>query len=407
MTNGTLSAKAARYLHTLCVEIPSRRVGSPGNRQATDLFASVMSSFGFEVQSPPFDCMDWHQEGVGLMVGAVPFQAFASPYSLGCRVYAPLVVVSTLAELEAAELEGTVVLLRGELTQGQLMPKNFTFYNPDEHKHIYALLEAKQPLAIIAATSRDPEMVGGQYPFPLFEDGDFDIPSVYMTDIEGNRVAEQAGKDVWLESRATRTRSTGCNVVARKETDAKHRAVLFAHIDSRMGTPGANDNASGVMALLLLAELLADYQGRLGIELVSVNGEDYYSNPGEMQWLAINAGRFDEIVLGINLDDVGYYRGKVAYSLYDCPEVMAVTIREVLSRHADLMEGPPWYQGDHGLFLANSRPALAMTTELLSEVMAEITHTAKDTAETVDPARPLAVAVALRDLLLELNRDLA
>jgi aminopeptidase YwaD len=379
-------------------------VGSPGNRQATDLFAQVMSSFAFEVQSPPFDCMDWHQEGVGLTVGGLPFQAFASPYSLGCRVYAPLVVVSTLAELEAAELAGKVVLLRGDLTRGQLMPKNFTFYNPDEHKRIYALLEAKQPMAIIAATSRDAEMVGGQYPFPLFEDGDFDIPSVYMTDVEGDRMVQLGSRDVWLESRASRTASKGNNVVARKETQAKHRVVLFAHIDSRMGTPGANDNASGVMALLLLAELLSDYQGRLGIELVAVNGEDYYSNPGEMKWLAMNAGKFDEIVLGINLDDVGYFRGKVAYSLYDCPEEMAATIRKVLAHHADLMEGPPWYQGDHGLFLAHGRPALAFTTELLSEVMADITHTAKDTAETVDPAKPLAVAVALRDLLLQLTK---
>jgi len=31
---------------------------------------------------------------------------------------------------------GWVLLLRGEIAKEQLMPKNFTFYNPDEHKRI-------------------------------------------------------------------------------------------------------------------------------------------------------------------------------------------------------------------------------------------------------------------------------
>jgi len=99
-------------------------------------------------------------------VDAARFQAFVSPYSLGCHVRAPLQVASTLDELEKATVDGGVLLLRGELTKGQLMPKNFPFYNPDEHKRIIGLLESKRPAAIVAATARDLEMVGSQYPFP-------------------------------------------------------------------------------------------------------------------------------------------------------------------------------------------------------------------------------------------------
>lgn len=36
------------------------------------------------------------------------------------------------------------------------------------------------------------------------------------------------------------------------------------------------------------------------------------------------------------------------------------------------------YQGDHGFFLLNQRPALAMTSELVTELMTEIIHTPKD-----------------------------
>ena len=396
--------KAKNYLHKLCVEIPSRRVGSAGNRLATDFFARTVSAYGFRAESPEFECIDWSQEGARLTVDQTPFEAFVSPYSLGCQAKAPLAVVSTVDELEGADITGRVVLLRGDIAREQLMPKNFPFYNPDHHRHIIHLLETKRPQAIIAATSRDVVMVGSQYPFPLFEDGDFDIPSVYMTEEEGYRLAGYTGKEVSLESRAQRIPATGCNVVAFKGADPRRRITLFAHIDARMGTPGAGDNASGVIVLLLLAELLADYSGDLGIEIVALNGEDYFSNPGEQQYLALNSGRFDEIVLGINVDDVGFYRGNVAYSLYDCPAEIAASIRNTFARYEGLIEGEAWYQGDHGLFLMNQRPALALTSELVMELMAEITHTPKDVPETVEPAKLVTVAHSLGILLVLLDQ---
>jgi aminopeptidase YwaD len=370
---------------------------------ATDFFAQTVSSYGFRTESPEFECIDWSQDGARLMADQTSFEVLVSPYSLGCQAKAPLAVVSTAEELEGADISGRVVLLRGDIAREQLMPKNFPFYNPDHHRHIIQLLETKKPRAIVAATSRDVVMVGSQYPFPLFEDGDFDIPSVYMTEEEGDRLAGYAGQVISLESRARRIPASGCNVVAFKGADSRRRIVLFAHIDARMGSPGAGDNASGVTVLLLLAELLANYSGDLGIEIVAMNGEDYFSNPGEQQYLALNAGRFDEIVLGINLDDVGYYRGKVAYSLYDCPAEMATAIREIFASYDGLIEGEAWYQGDHGLFLMNQRPTLALTSELVAELMAEITHTPKDTPETVEPAKLVTVAHALRDLLVLLN----
>ncbi|MEI6509905.1 MAG: M28 family peptidase [bacterium] len=394
------------YLWKLCLDIPSRRVGSEGNRAATELFAGIVSSFGFQTELPAFDCMDWTQAGAELLAGGSPFHVFPSPYSLGCRVRAPLLVASTVKELEDLDCAGSPLLLRGDLSKEQLMPKNFPFYNPDRHRRIVGLLEQKEPGAIVAATSRDLQMVGSQYPFPLFEDGDFDIPSVYMTEEEGQRLAAFAGQEVWLESRTTRLQARCCNVIARKGADPRQRVVLFAHIDARMGTPGAGDNASGVIVLLLLAELLANYAGRLGIELVALNGEDYYSNPGEQLYLAQNAGRFEEILLGINLDDLGYHKGRAAYSLYDCPPGLADPVRAVFSKYPELVEGAPWFQGDHGLFLMKQRPALAITSELLGELMANITHTPNDRPELIDPHRLAAVAIALQDLLENMGADL-
>jgi hypothetical protein len=38
--------------------------------------------------------------------------------------------------------------------------------------------------AIITATGRNPELTGCEYPFSLFEYGDFSIPLSYMKDLE-------------------------------------------------------------------------------------------------------------------------------------------------------------------------------------------------------------------------------
>jgi aminopeptidase YwaD len=284
------------------------------------------------------------------------------------------------------------------------MPKNFPFYNPDHQQAIIRLLEKRAPAAIIAATTRDETMVGSQYPFPLFEDGDFDIPSVYMTAEEGARLAAAAvGRPVSLTSTARRIPSTGEAVTARLGASRLPRIVVFAHIDSRMGTPGANDNASGTTTLLLLAELLAGYAGRLGVELVAVNGEDYYAASGEVLWVASNSGKYDEILLGINLDDVGYRKGRSAYSLYGCSEAIAGATRGAFRRYPSIVEGDAWYQGDHMLFVANQVPAVAVTDELVAQLMRGITHTERDTIDIVDPGKLASLATALHDLVLILD----
>ena len=405
MMLASLAAKAEEYLTRLCLEIPTRRVGSQGNQAATEFFAKILDSFGFETQTPEFDCMDWISEGVRLTGGAISFKALASPYSPGCRVSAPLAVLSTVDELASIEAPEAMFLLKGELADEPLMPKNFPFYNPDEHKRIIYLLETKRPGAILSATSRNPQMAGGLYPFPLIEDGDFDIPSAYLTEEEGERLAVHAGKQLSLEIQAKRIPSKARNVIGRKIGGTRRRVVVCAHIDSKVGTPGALDNASGVTVLLLLAELLTNYQGELGIELVAINGEDYYSNPGEIQYLESNRGKFEEILLDVNIDGAGYVQGESAYSLYECPEELAGLIRKTFSAHPHMVEGEQWYQGDHMIFAMNRVPSVALTSERAMELMAHIVHTPKDEPANIDSGRLVDLARAIRDLLIALGEQ--
>jgi aminopeptidase YwaD len=398
MTHDTLRETAESHLHSLC-NLTSRAVGSEGNRYAVDWFAQAIRLHGFAVETPCFPCMYWSSEGATVTAGSVVYSAHSSPYAQGCDVRAPLVVVGTMEELEAARMRGKVVLLHGEIAGEQLMPKSFAFYSVPEHQHIYSLLEASHPAVIITATGKNPNMAGAVYPFPMFEDGDFDIPSVYMTDLEGASLARRASETVHVISKAVREPSTACNVVARRAGRSDRRIVVMAHIDAKNGTPGALDDGGGITTLLLLAELLKDYDGQHMIELVAVNGEDYYSAPGEMDYLRCNEGKFHTLSLGINLDGVGYIEGHTAYSLYGCPAELTDAIRAGLASYEGLCEGESWYQGDHVLMVSHGRPALALTSERAMELLATIIHTERDTVDKVDSTRLVEAAHALREVI--------
>ena len=386
-----------KYLDQLCVAIPERPVGSDGNRQATAFFATEIGRFGWQVEQDSFPAMGWHEDGARLTVSGQEFATRPSPYSLSCRVDAELVAASSISELEAVACTGKLLLLHGEIAAEQIMPKNFVFYNPAEHQRLIALLEAKGPAALICATGRNAALAGGLYPFPLFEDGDFDIPSVYMTDVEGERLLDHAGQTARLISRCQRIPGEGWNVSARKGAANGGRIVITAHIDAKEGTPGAIDNGTGVIILLLLAQLLADYDGPHLLEIVAFNGEDYYAAPGQMLYLRQNEGRFGDILYNINIDGAGYREGPSAFSFYNLPPVIETGISQEMAASPGIVAGSQWYQGDHSIFLQQGCPALAVSSLWFTDNIAEqtITHTPADRPEIIDIAKLVEIAHCL------------
>lgn len=392
-----LYQKSVNYLKMLCNEITDRSVGSDGNRASTRYFEKTALSLGWKKETQEFDAMDWIDGGASLGCGETSFQVLVSPYSKGCEAEAQLVSASSIEALERVDISGKMLLLHGEIAREQLMPKNFVFYNPEEHQRIISLLESGAPKAVICATGRNASLAGGVYPFPLIEDGDFDIPSVFMTEGEGNRLLLYAGRTVALKSISRRVPGKGCNVIARKGRGPGSRIVITAHIDAKKGTPGAIDNASGVVVLLLLAELLSNYAGNKRIELVALNGEDYYAVPGQMLYLKQNQGRFHEILVNINIDGAGYKEGGSAFSFYGLPEEMENDIKEAIQQFDGMSEGQPWMQGDHSIFVQNGCPAMAVSSQWFTDHIdsQEITHTPKDNFAIVDCHKLVEIAQAL------------
>jgi aminopeptidase YwaD len=404
MKEKNLLQKSQHYLETMCNTIKERCVGSNGNREATSFFEKELSALGWRTELAEFDAIDWEDNGALLKSDQGNFELLVSPYSLPFSGEAELVSASTIEELEKTNAKNRILFLHGDIAREQLMPKNFVFYNPEEHQRIIKALENSGAKAIISATGRNAALAGGVYPFPLIEDGDFDIPSVYLTEEEGLKLLSLKGKSVFLQSESKRIPGKGYNVVGKKGMTDSPRIVITAHIDAKKGTPGAIDNATGVIVLLLLADLLSDYNGNKLIELVALNGEDYYAVPGQMNYISENKDRFNTILLNINIDGAGFIEGPTAFSLYDLPEKIETRVRTIISQFGGITEGIQWPQGDHSIFLQYGVPAIAVSSKWFTDNIngQEITHTPKDNSAIVDCNKLVEISQALNTLIRSL-----
>ncbi len=96
-------------------------------------------------------------------------------------------------------------------------------------------------------------------------------------------------------------------------TDLASQIVLVgAHYDSVRGSPGANDNATGVAAVLELPNCLASRQPRRTVKLVAFVNEEpplfWTRDMGSDVYARAARARGDDIRAMISVETIGYYR---------------------------------------------------------------------------------------------------
>lgn len=390
-------------LYQLAVLIGERSVGSPGNLKATEYVARRLNSMDISVRKSEFDCLDWEAGSMVCSVNDEPLQAFIAPYTLSCDVKGDFEAVASIDELKESNFAGKIAVLHGELCKEQLAPKNFTFYNPEHHQLIISLLEEKQPRAVVAITGKNPETTGALYPFPLIEDADFNIPVAHMTLEEGEKLLKRPSGRMTLLMESKRIPARACNIIGHKSGRQAQRIVFCAHIDTKMGTPGAIDNGGGAAILLALSQLLGDYRGKYSIELLFMNGEDYWAYSGGMQYLAENRERLEEIVLAVNADGVGSKGSRTTFCCFNAAGPIEQSVKKVFRDKEKFAETAPWHQSDHMLFAMNGRPAVALTTEDFAYIWSNYAHTDRDVIELVESRILFDAALGLRRLIDEIN----
>jgi aminopeptidase YwaD len=358
--------------------IGERPTGSENNRIVQDRIRGILERKGCQVRLQEFDCREWTVQNVACFCegGSVP--VVPSPFSPSCRITAPVVVVSSLAELRDAEITNRIALLSGDLTSSPLTPKNFPFYQPEEHREIIRILEEKTPLAVITEANRT------DYAVPVIIDGDLLIPSCTITRLTGDTLRSRPGDPLSLTLATTTRPARAANVIARIERGSDEKIVVCAHMDTKFGTPGALDNAAGVVALLSLISRLQEVPPDITVECVFFNGEECYSVPGEMTWLREEAGNPEKISLAINIDGIGLAGKGISIAYFTCPDPVIDAAELIRSRFDTLSRVDPWPQGDHSLFSMQGIPGIALTTDAGWDEIDRIIHTPADTPDIVD-----------------------
>ncbi|AKN31527.1 peptidase M28 [Clostridium carboxidivorans P7] len=360
-----------------------RAVGTAANDEIVNFLENKFKHMNYSIKSLPFECTVWENGKSTLESSNHLFQVEPSPFSEPFKGSGKLIMAKTVEELEDIDCNGVILLLSGKLTESPLQPKDYPFYYPEEHKYLISLLERKKPRAIIAVTGQNP--LSGQNPFPLFEDGNFLIPSGNINERILSKVeaAGLLGESVHLTIDSHKRLSKSRQIAALKKAEkSMGKIVIGAHMDTKYNTPGALDNAAGVAVLIKVAEVLKS--AAYDIEIVPFNSEEFYGACGEMEYLKLIDNEKDRIKLMINIDSPCHKGAETAISFHNLNDNISEIINCTIGKSEKIVKGKEWYAGDHVPFIFRGIPCLVVTSSDLFSGALEYTHTSKDTLDTID-----------------------
>lgn len=379
-----------------------RPVGTKVNTELVEVLERSLSEMGYTVQSLPFNCMVWNKGVCSINADNQSIIIEPNPFSEPFNGSGKLQLIKTLKQLENIKCKDDILVLAEDMTRTPLQPKNYPFYYPDEHRTIISLLEKKSPKAIIAVTGKN--TLNGQNPFPLFEDGNFLIPS--------GSIGEQHLKELDKFSRLNvpvnlvidshKVEATSRQIVASKEAKkSAGKIIIAAHMDTKYNTPGALDNAAGVAVLLQTAQLLKS--SVYDIDIVPFNSEEFYGANGELEYLKFLDNESKHIALMINIDSPCHKGSKTAISFHNLSNPIERMTKTLIANSPKMVKGKAWYAGDHAPFIFSGVPCVVVTSSDFFDGALEHTHTPMDTLDTVDFRLIKSTAQLLTDIIDSLS----
>jgi aminopeptidase YwaD len=214
------------------------------------------------------------------------------------------------------------------------------------------------------------------------------IPVVGIRGDSGRVLVERLEKGETLRAEITSDTqmkpAQSVNLIA--EIDGRKKSdsclVIGAHIDS-VDTPGANDNATGVAALLEIAANLVLYQPIFNVRLVFFGAEEIGLHGSRYYVSRMTADDREGCIAMINLDTIGSGGNLGLYFSSMNPSKELVDYFSTLVSETDLVSFSDSIESaDHAEFAA-----VGIESIFLMSVPADQIHTEKDTIDRVDMER--------------------
>jgi aminopeptidase YwaD len=289
-------------------------------------------------------------------------------------------------------MHGAILLLYGDLTRVPLSPKSW-FLKDERDERVIQTLERLQPAAIIAPpTSTD-------YYGQLTEDWELDLPAVTVPHAVARKLIHSADSLVHLKISARRVPAHARNILARKAGRETGRIVICAHFDTKVYTPGASDNAAGMVVVLELAKRLSQRDARFGLEFIAFDSEEYLPI-GDEEYLRRAEAYFPEVRCAINLDGVGPALGTTSVTALSMPEAIETDLRKLAVGFPGVVWIEPWYESNHSSFAMRGVPAVALS----AVGTRSLAHQRYDIAEEISPAKLEECANLVEAILSELEQ---
>ena len=153
----------------------------------------------------------------------------------------------------------------------------------------------------------------------VWRDGTLDVTADYIEESLRSMGYEVASQAYTVRGQAVRN----LEAVLNGTSLSKEIVVIGAHYDTVKGSPGANDNASGVAALLEIARLLSGKRLARSVRFVAFVNEEapffYTWEMGSHRYARRAHEHDDNIIAMLSLETIGYYSDAESSQHYPNP----------------------------------------------------------------------------------------
>jgi len=360
--------RALQHVKQLSVAIGSRPAGTATERAAADYIVSQFQSYGYTVQKQSFGFPYFADRG-STLEGLAPQDNDLHPLTIGLsaggRVEGPLVSAGKGRPEDAPQdgLKGRVTLVeRGDITFDQKLAN---------------MIKAGAAGIIIYNNGQ------GNFRGRLADLAS--IPVVSISQEEGNRLQQALSRGqvtVRLTVDAISERRQGQNIIATKQGSRPDTVIFGAHYDSVEAGPGANDNASGVAAVLELARLAQP--GPLTQRFIAFSAEELGLYGSQYYVSTLSQQERGQIKAMASLDMVGV-GNRMRFGGTQQVVDMGLAIASEQGIQALALTGNASSGSDHSSFISAGIPA-ALFHYTVGNDLDPRYHSADDQASFVDPA---------------------
>lgn len=227
------------------------------------------------------------------------------------------------------------------------------------------------------------------------------------------------------------------NIIGEKLGTSKPEEIIIigAHYDSVYGSPGADDNASGIAAMLVLAEQMKDKNLQRTVRFIAFCNEEtpffYTGQMGSWQYARFVHQNKEKIIAMFSIESIGYYSELPNSQSYppllglfypdtgnyigfvgnlSSRELVKQTIglfRSYVKFPSQAIAAPPWIPGvswsDHRSFWRLGYPAIMITDTVPYRNPHYHTHT--DLPETLNYKYMARVVNGLLQVMIEFTQE--